>query len=93
MALSLAMGRRGGNDARFFTTTKKGEMHELKEELNHPKMEKKRDAVKKVIAAMTVGKDVSVLFTDVVVRRITFNVIVIFLIGNWIAPLWPLWRC
>jgi hypothetical protein len=29
-------------------------------------MEKKKDAVKKVIAAMTVGKDVSMLFTDVV---------------------------
>lgn len=31
-------------------------MHELKEELNHQKPEKKREAVKKVIAAMTVGK-------------------------------------
>jgi AP-1 complex subunit beta-1 len=29
-------------------------------------MEKKKEAVKKVIAAMTVGKDVSMLFTDVV---------------------------
>jgi hypothetical protein len=28
--------------------------------------DKKKDAVKKVIAAMTVGKDVSMLFTDVV---------------------------
>lgn len=28
--------------------------------------EKRKDAVKKVIAAMTVGKDVSMLFTDVV---------------------------
>eukprot|EP00965_Chrysotila_dentata_P248466 6208347-Pleurochrysis_carterae.AAC.4 len=43
-----------------------GEIHELREELNNPKMEKKKDAVKKVIAAMTVGKDVSMLFTDVV---------------------------
>lgn len=52
-------------DGKFFTTTKKGEIHELKEELNSPKLEKKRDAIKKVIAAMTVGKDVSGLFTDV----------------------------
>lgn len=43
-----------------------GEIHELREELNNPKMEKKKEAVKKVIAAMTVGKDVSMLFTDVV---------------------------
>jgi len=38
----------------------------LREELANPKMEKKKEAVKKVIAAMTVGKDVSMLFTDVV---------------------------
>ncbi|CAI7872325.1 unnamed protein product, partial [Closterium sp. NIES-54] len=44
----------------------KGEIHELKEELNSPYKEKRKDAVKKVIAAMTVGKDVSMLFTDVV---------------------------
>ena len=43
-----------------------GEIHELREELNQAKMEKKKEAVKKVIAAMTVGKDVSMLFTDVV---------------------------
>ena len=43
-----------------------GEIHELKEELSNPKVEKKTEAVKKVIAAMTVGKDVSMLFTDVV---------------------------
>ena len=55
-----------GNDSKYFQTTKKGEIHELKEELNNPKMEKKKEAVKKVIAAMTVGKDVSMLFTDVV---------------------------
>jgi AP-1 complex subunit beta-1 len=55
-----------GNDSKYFQTTKKGEIHELKEELNNAKMEKKKEAVKKVIAAMTVGKDVSMLFTDVV---------------------------
>ncbi|GJP32926.1 hypothetical protein CLOM_g17506 [Closterium sp. NIES-68] len=55
-----------GHDSKYFTTTKKGEIHELKEELNSPYKEKRKDAVKKVIAAMTVGKDVSMLFTDVV---------------------------
>jgi vesicle coat complex subunit len=33
--------------------------------LDSPKEEKRKEAVKKVIAAMTVGKDVSSLFTNV----------------------------
>ena len=51
---------------RYFTTTKKGEVHELKQELKTPNKEKKKDVVKKVIAAMTVGHDVASLFPDVV---------------------------
>ena len=35
-----------------------GEIFELKSELNSDKKEKKKEAVKKVIASMTVGKDV-----------------------------------
>uniref|UniRef100_A0A673CHF9 AP complex subunit beta n=1 Tax=Sphaeramia orbicularis TaxID=375764 RepID=A0A673CHF9_9TELE len=42
------------------------EIFELKAELNSDKKEKKKEAVKKVIASMTVGKDVSALFPDVV---------------------------
>lgn len=53
------------SDSKYFGTTNRGEIHELKEELNHVKEEKRKEAVKKVIAAMTVGKDVSSLFTDV----------------------------
>uniref|UniRef100_A0A2I3GIS2 AP complex subunit beta n=1 Tax=Nomascus leucogenys TaxID=61853 RepID=A0A2I3GIS2_NOMLE len=53
-------------DSRYFTTNKKGEIFELKAELNNEKNEKRKEAVKKVIAAMTVGKDVSSLFPDVV---------------------------
>ncbi|KAH8854408.1 AP-2 complex subunit beta [Schistosoma japonicum] len=53
-------------DARYFTTTKKGEIFELKAELNSERREKKKEAVKKVIASMTVGKDVSALFPDVI---------------------------
>lgn len=68
------MSKRSGNDSKYFTTTKKGEIHELKEELHHQKPEKQKDAVKKVIAAMTVGKDVSMLFTDVINCMQTGNV-------------------
>jgi vesicle coat complex subunit len=55
-----------GTDARFFTTTKKGENHELKVELSSQNRDVKKAAVKKVIASMTVGKDVSMLFPDVI---------------------------
>ncbi|KAL4573059.1 hypothetical protein LXL04_019852 [Taraxacum kok-saghyz] len=54
-----------GHDSKYFSTTKKGEIPELKEELNSQYKDKRKDAVKKVIAAMTVGKDESSLFTDV----------------------------
>ncbi|KAF6257431.1 beta-adaptin-like protein C [Scenedesmus sp. NREL 46B-D3] len=53
-------------DSKYFSTTKKGEIHELKEELASLDRPKKKEAVKKVIAAMTVGKDVSMLFPHVV---------------------------
>lgn len=53
-------------DSKYFTTTKKGEIFELKAELNSDKKDRKKEAVKKVIASMTVGKDVSSLFPDVV---------------------------
>ena len=42
-----------------------GEIFELKAELNSDKRDRRKDAVKKVIASMTVGKDVSSLFPDV----------------------------
>ncbi|XP_064392517.1 AP-1 complex subunit beta-1-like [Halichondria panicea] len=53
-------------DAKYFTTTKKGELAEMKADLQSDKKEKKKEAVKKIIASMTVGKDVSSLFADVV---------------------------
>ncbi|KEP61546.1 UNVERIFIED_CONTAM: beta adaptin protein, putative [Hammondia hammondi] len=53
-------------DGNYFQPAKRGELHELKEELHSSNKEKKKEAVKKVIAAMTVGKDVSSLFPDVV---------------------------
>mmetsp|Transcript_10370 Transcript_10370/g.32398 ORF Transcript_10370/g.32398 Transcript_10370/m.32398 type:complete len:901 (-) Transcript_10370:285-2987(-) len=54
------------NDGKFFQTVKRGEIQELKEELHASDKAKQKDAVKKVIANMTVGKDVSSLFADVV---------------------------
>ena len=36
------------SDSKYFSTTKKGEIFELKSELNSPSKEKKRDALKKV---------------------------------------------
>lgn len=53
-------------NGKFFSTTKKGEIHELKQELRTLDRKQRKGAVKKVIAAMTVGKDVSSLFPDVV---------------------------
>uniref|UniRef100_A0A286Y5R7 AP complex subunit beta n=1 Tax=Cavia porcellus TaxID=10141 RepID=A0A286Y5R7_CAVPO len=53
-------------DSKYFTTNKKGEIFALKAELNNEKKEKRKEAVKKVIVATTVGKDVSSLFPDVV---------------------------
>ncbi|KAI8110917.1 hypothetical protein M9434_004491 [Picochlorum sp. BPE23] len=53
-------------DGKFFSSTKRGEIQEFKQELNSLDKSKRKDAVKKVIAAMTVGKDVSSLFPDVV---------------------------
>ena len=45
---------------------KKGELHELKQDLDSGKPDKQKTALKSVIAAMTVGKDVSILFPDIV---------------------------
>jgi len=60
------MSLRKYNDGKFFQTTKRGEIQELKDELHANDKAKQKDAVKKVIANMTVGKDVSALFADVV---------------------------
>lgn len=49
----------------------KGEIAELKEDLRSPDRSRAKEAVKKVIAAMTVGKDVAMLFPDVANRAQT----------------------
>lgn len=45
---------------------KKSELNELTEDLNSTKPEVKKEALKKVIANMTVGKDVAPLFQSVI---------------------------
>ncbi|KIY48616.1 Adaptor protein complex beta subunit [Fistulina hepatica ATCC 64428] len=45
--------------------TRKGENYELSVDLNSEYKEKRKDAIKRTIASMTVGKDVSGLFPDV----------------------------
>ena len=50
----------------YFSNNRRGEIPELQEELNSVKQDQKKEAIKKVIAAMTVGKDVSALFPHVV---------------------------
>ena len=62
-------GKKGkkGKDSKFFSSsTKKGELREINDELCSPKLSVQRDAIKRVIALMTVGKDVSMLFPQVV---------------------------
>ncbi|KAH9818726.1 adaptin N terminal region-domain-containing protein [Melampsora americana] len=50
---------------RFFAASKKGENYELRAGLNSQYADQRKDAIKRVIANMTVGKDVSGLFPDV----------------------------
>ncbi|CAG9328111.1 unnamed protein product [Blepharisma stoltei] len=58
----------------YFASTRRGEIAELQEELNSNKPDRKKEAVKKVIAAMTVGKDVSSLFPHVIKSMETTNI-------------------
>ncbi|EPQ30860.1 uncharacterized protein PFL1_01757 [Pseudozyma flocculosa PF-1] len=50
---------------RFFNGPRKGENFELRADLNSEYRDRRKDAIKRVIANMTVGKDVSGLFPDV----------------------------
>lgn len=50
---------------RFFNAPRKGENFELRADLNSEYRDRRSDAIKRVIANMTVGKDVSGLFPDV----------------------------
>ena len=51
---------------RYFQNSRNAEATELIEGLNSMKIEKQKDSMKQIIASMTVGKDVSILFPHVV---------------------------
>ena len=55
-----------GNDKRFFNSSKKGEVGEWKKKLHSLDVSEVTNATKCVIAAMTIGTDVSMLFPDVI---------------------------
>lgn len=50
----------------YFETAKRGELQELQDALNSRSLDEKRLALKKVIAQMTLGKDLSPLFQSVI---------------------------
>ena len=52
--------------SKYFSSSKRDEINEYAKDLNSPSLDKKREALKKVIALMTVGKDVSPLFQSVI---------------------------
>lgn len=65
--MNLALRLRGPKkDAGFFSTTKRGEVLEWGEAIRSTDKNMKKDGIKRIIAAMTVGKDVSTVFGDVV---------------------------
>ena len=81
-------------DSKYFTTNKKGEILELKAELNSEMKEKRKEAVKKVIAIMTLGKDASSLFPDVVnyMQMDTLELKLVYLhLMTRASQTWPSW--
>eukprot|EP01097_Dermamoeba_algensis_P002785 TRINITY_DN2103_c0_g1_i1.p1 TRINITY_DN2103_c0_g1~~TRINITY_DN2103_c0_g1_i1.p1 ORF type:complete len:605 (-),score=136.57 TRINITY_DN2103_c0_g1_i1:1018-2832(-) len=57
-----------------YFSSKRGELTEIKEDLNSSDDKRKKESLKKIIADMTVGKDVSMLFSDVVKCVNTSNI-------------------
>ena len=53
-------------DSKYFTTTKKGEVFELRADLSSDRKDKKKDAVKKVIMTSFTQYDVINLTNDVI---------------------------
>jgi vesicle coat complex subunit len=63
-----------GGGAVYFTNTKNSELSELVEDLDSMKIDQQKDAMKQIIAGMTLGKDVSSLFPYVVKSMRTTNI-------------------
>ncbi|EKE40346.1 hypothetical protein ENUP19_0191G0009 [Entamoeba nuttalli] len=51
--------------SKYFVSSHRGEIQDLREKLNSSKDDVRTEAVKRIVAAMTEGKDVSMLFIDV----------------------------
>lgn len=60
------MRRVRGNDVRYFNTTKRGDINDWRKQLHGLNKKEVGRTMKCVIAAMTVGTDVSSLFPDVI---------------------------
>lgn len=63
-----------GGGASYFQNSKNTELSELQNDLNTMKVDVQKDAMKQIIASMTIGKDVSALFPHVVKCMRTNNV-------------------
>ena len=64
MNMIIQFKRLGQGGTKYFTSSP--EDSELQESLNSMRVDKQKDAMKQIIASMTIGKDVSKLFPDVV---------------------------
>ena len=66
------------SDGKYFQSSgessKRGEQEELRSDLNGSDTTRQKDAIKRIIANMTVGRDVSPLFMDVVKLSHTTNI-------------------
>nr|CCC93918.1 putative beta-adaptin, fragment [Trypanosoma congolense IL3000] len=65
---------RSGGGTKFFASAWRGEGTELQKELNSNDKDRQKNAVKRIIAGMTLGRDVSHLFMDVVKLGQTNNI-------------------
>lgn len=66
-----ARARNMAPDGKLYNSGRKGELYELKEGLNSSVAKERKTALKRTVAAMTLGKDVSSLFTDVIKNTAT----------------------
>jgi vesicle coat complex subunit len=63
-----------GGGSVYFTNSRNTEITELQNELNSLQVDKQKEAMKQIIASMTIGKDVSSLFPHVVKCMRTNNI-------------------
>jgi AP-1 complex subunit beta-1 len=63
-----------GTGSMYFTNSKNKEITELQNELDSMKVDQQKEAMKQIIASMTIGKDVSGLFPNVVKCMRTQNI-------------------